>query len=109
MDTGGVFLGRDAFDFARINLRNAAGSFGFPRPCQRRLYAAVPCDHDAIDQFRHDLNWHLAGFVNDLIQCHRHEPNLAHVVRFDNPEAEAEEKTSEMVIQKIFDELPVWL
>jgi hypothetical protein len=29
------------------------------------------------------------------------------LVGFDNLEAEAEEKTSEIIIQKIFDELPV--
>jgi len=42
-----------------------------------------------------------------LIQCYRHGPNLAYPKGFDNLEAEAEEKTSETVIQKIFDELPV--
>jgi hypothetical protein len=42
-----------------------------------------------------------------LIQRHRHEASFTHEVNFDKCEAEAEEKTSERVIQKIFDELPV--
>jgi hypothetical protein len=33
--------------------------------------------------------------------------SLAHEMNFDKSQAEAEEKTSETVIQKIFDELPV--
>ena len=36
-----------------------------------------------------------------------HAASLAHAMNFDKGEAEAGEKTSETVIQKIFDELPV--
>ncbi len=67
----------------------------------------MPCDQDAVHQFRYNLAWHFTGFLNNLIQRDRHGLNLAHPVYFDNLEAEAEEKTSETVIQKIFDKLPV--
>jgi hypothetical protein len=107
LDAGGVFLGRDTFDFPRFNFCDAAASFGFPRSRHGRLDAAVPRDHDAVNQFRHDLARHLAGFLDDLIQCYWHGASLAHTMNFDKGEAEAEEKTSETVIQKIFDELPV--
>jgi len=107
LDAGGIFLGRNALDYPRFNFCDAAVGFGFPRSGHRRVHTAVPSDQDAINQFRHDFNRHVPGLFDDLIQCHRHGLNLAHLVEFDNLEAEAEEKTSETVIQKIFDELPV--
>ena len=107
MDAGGVFLGRNAFDFPRFNFCDAAVSFGFPRPDHGRLNAAVSRDQDAINQFRHHLNRHFTGFVNDLVQCNRHGASLTRRMNFDKSHAGTEEKTSETIIQKIFNELPV--
>jgi hypothetical protein len=88
-----------------FDVRNATAGFRLPRGINGRFDAAMPRDQDAIHQFRDYLAWHLAGFFDDLIQCHRHGLNLAHLAGFDN--LEAEEKTTETIVQKIFDELPV--
>ena len=66
-------------------------SFGFPRFSNGRLNAAVPGDHDAVNQFRHDLAWHLARFLDNLIQCYWHGASLAHTVNVDKGEAEKSE------------------
>jgi hypothetical protein len=63
----------------------------------------VSRDHDAVNQFRHDLARHLAGFFDNLIKRYRHGASLAYKMNFDKGEAGA----SETVSQKIFDELPV--
>ena len=88
------FLQRNAFDLARFDLRDAAVSFGFPRFRHGRLQSAVPRDHDAVNQFRHDLARHLAGFFDNLIQCHWHGASFAHEPNFDKGEA------GERVLQK---------
>jgi hypothetical protein len=91
LDACGVFLGRDAFDFSRFDFRDAAVSFGFPRFSHGRLNAAVPRDHDSVNQFRHDFARHFAGFLDDLIQCYWHGASLAHTTKFDKGEAEKSE------------------
>lgn len=55
----------------------------------------MPRDQDAVNQFRHDLARHLAGFVDNLIQCHRHAASLAYEKNFDKGAAGAGEETSE--------------
>ncbi len=101
------FLQRHTFDLARFNFRNATISFRLPRGSDGCIHAAVPRDHDAVNQFGDHLNRHLAGLFDNLIQRHRHDASLTQPIDFDKGEAEAEEKRSETVIQKIFDELPL--
>jgi hypothetical protein len=101
------FFQRHPFNLASFDFSNAAVRFRLPCIRYGGLQPAMPRNKNTIHQFRHHLTGHFPGFLNDLIQCHRHGPNLAHPGCFDNLEAETEEKTSETVIQKIFDELPV--
>lgn len=65
----------------------------------------MPGDQNAIHQFRDHFVRHLPGFLDDLLQSQWHGQNLSHSAGFDN--SEAGEQTTETIVQKIFDELPV--
>ena len=101
------FFQRHTLDPARFNVGDAPGRFCLPCGGNGRVHAPVSRDENAINQFRHDLNRHFASFVNDLIQCDRHGVSLARGMNFDKGQAEDEDKTSETIIQNIFNELPV--
>ena len=100
----GIFQG-NALDLAGFNFRNAAAGLLLPVGVNGSINAAMSGNQNAILQFRHDFNWHLASLLNYLVQCDWHVANVADCKGFYNLEAEAENSTSEKVIQKIFDEL----
>jgi hypothetical protein len=111
MDASGIFLRRDTFNFPRFDFRDPEVSLGFPRGSNRSIHLTVPGDQYPIHQFRHHLAGHFAGFLDNLIQCHRHGPSLAQPAGFDNLEADTlklrpEEISSETGQSEFCDDLP---
>ncbi len=94
-----------AFDLSGLDIGDAATGFRLPCRINRRFDPAMPCDQNAIHQLCDHHVRHLPGFFNYLFQCERHVTNLAQPEGFDNPQPE--KKTPEIIVQKIFDELPV--
>jgi hypothetical protein len=85
------FLERNAFDFSGLDFCHPMVDLGFPRRGDRRVNAAVPRNHDPVNQFRDNFPRHFARLLYNLIQRHRHESSLAYKTNFDKSEGSQRE------------------
>jgi hypothetical protein len=70
-DAGGHFLTGDTVDFAGSDFLDPSGDFSLPGGLDFRL-SSMQILGQSPDQFADLFRRPVAGFLNDLIQCHWH-------------------------------------